>query len=324
MSKLITTSIAFVLVFCLTASIAGAVNLNNLTVTNSVGQETIGTGQSLSITFTADDFTADGHYAVIVDANKNGNYDDDPVIKEGKAVNDQSVSVTLVANDLTSRNIKDGNYRLAVVIFDGDKIDWTLDTDDRTENITLDTSVPTVTEFTADPNPFSPNGDGVKDTTTIYYTLSESLSGSDSEITMTIGEGLLNVPAKPTPGTSSGRNTIIWDGKDGLGRYVDQGDYLVKIHAVDAGGNVNQNNFSFTVKVRTKQPEISSTTPAVDGFVSTLLEVKAQLKDNSGEGLDLTNSLIKLLDPSNVNVPGSQSDDGTNTLRWKLIYYAPR
>jgi methionine-rich copper-binding protein CopC/flagellar hook assembly protein FlgD len=318
MSKLITTSIAFVLVFCLTASIAGAVNLNNLTVTNSVGQETIGTGQSLSITFTADDFTADGHYAVIVDANKNGNYDDDSVIKEGKAVNDQSVSITLVANDLTSRNIKDGNYRLAVVIFDGDKIDWTLDTDDGTENITLDTSVPTVTEFTADPNPFSPNGDGVKDTTTIYYTLSESLSGNDSVITMTIGEGTLNVPAKPTPGTLSGRNTVIWDGKDGLGRYVDQGDYLVKIHAVDAGGNVNQNNFSFTVKVRTKQPEISSTTPALDGFVSTLLEVKAQLKDNSGEGLDLTNSLIKLLDPSSVTVPGSQSDDGTNTLRWKL------
>lgn len=197
MSKLITASIAFVLIFSLTASIAGAANFfeESLSVTNNTDQETIGTGQNLNITFTPKDLTADGHYAVIVDVNENGDYDDDPVIKEGKAVNSQSTSVTLVANDLTSRNIKDGDYRLAVVIFDGDKVDWTLDFDSDTASIILDTSVPTVTEFTADPNPFSPNGDGVKDTTTIYYTLSESLSGRYSVMTMLAGAEVKIAPS---------------------------------------------------------------------------------------------------------------------------------
>jgi len=327
MSKLITASIAFVLVFSLTASIAGAASIffeERLTVTNNTDQRTIGTGQSLNITFTPGrDLAADGHYAVIVDANKNGDFDDDAVIKEGKATIGQSISVNLSSGDLTSHNIKDGDYRLAVVIFDGDKVDWTLTWDDDTQNIILDTSVPTVTEFTADPNPFSPNGDGIKDTTTIYYTLSESLSGIYSVMTMTIGEGQLDVPAKPIPGTSLGRNSVIWDGKDGLGRYVDQGDYTVKIHAVDTGGNVKSSDFTFTVKVRTKQPDISSTTPVADGFVSSLLEVKAQLKDNSSEGIDLTKSTIKLLDPANADVPGTQSDDTVSTLRWKLSVTLP-
>jgi len=332
MSKLITASIAFVLVFSLTASIAGAANFfeSNLTVTNSVGQKTIGTGQSLNITFTPQNLTAadeSGYYIVIVDVNKNGNYDDDPKIKEGKAVNDQSISLTLAASNLT--NIKeDGDYRLAVVIFDGDSADWTLDTDDSTANITLDTSVPTVTEFTADPNPFSPNGDGVKDTTTIYYTLSESLSGSHSEITMTIGEGVLNVPAKPIPGASSGRNSVVWDGKDGLGRYVDQGNYQVKIHAVDAGGNVNSNDFTFTVKVRTTQPSTTLKTPAT-AYVSTLPKVEANLIDNSvfndsGTGIDFTKSTIKLLDPSGKEVLGVQENDETNkVIRLKLSATLP-
>jgi len=341
MSKLTIASIAFILVFSLTTSIAGAANFftGRLSVIDSDYQDTVFGGrnlqsqrQNLLITFTPDNLPAPdevGDYAVIVDVNGDGDFSNEPdssYIDKGEAKNGVTKIITWdVGSKLSS--LPDGRYRLAVVIDDTKdnpaNIDWSASSvhrDQETADVTIDKTL-TITELAADPVLFSPNGDGIKDTTIIYYTLSESLFGRYSLVTVTIGESggtkQLAVPAKPVAGTSQGRNSVVWDGKDGLGRYAEDGDYQVKIHAEDNGGNVVEST-SLLVKVRTKQPDIASTIPAVDGFVSTLTEVKAQLKDDSGEGIDLTNSIIKLLDPSNADVPGSQSDDGVSTIRWKL------
>ncbi len=184
----------------------------------------------------------------------------------------------------------------------------------------LDTTL-TITEVIADPAIFSPNGDGIKDTTTIYYTLSEDLTSRYSEITITIGDTgqkILTAPAKPIPGTRKGRNSVIWNGRDGLGRYVEDGVYTVRIAASDAGGN--EATASVTVKALTKAPDVVSTIPEKDSFVSTLTEVSAQLKDNSGEGIDLTKTTIRLLDISNREVAGTQSVD---KISWKPLSPLP-
>jgi flagellar hook assembly protein FlgD/methionine-rich copper-binding protein CopC len=328
MSKLAIVSIAFVLVFSLTASIGMADNFfaENLDVIDSAYQDTVFGGRNLSnqqqnliISFTpGDDLTVTGDYAVIVDVDKDGDFSDEPgtsYIEKGDAVPNTAKTITWAGSSLP-----DGRYELAVVIDDkkNGSIDWsdgTVNRDQDTENITLDKTL-SVTEVTADPITFSPNGDGIKDTTTIFYTLSESLAGAYSGVTITVGESTSGlVPAKLGAGTAAGRNSTIWDGKDGLGRNVDEGGYQVKIIAKDNGGN--EVSVTTTVKVSITPPTITPT-PKQDTFNATLPEVSAVLKDNSGEGIDLTQSTIRLLDPSNANVPGTQLEVGTDTIKWKL------
>jgi len=272
MSKSIIACIAFILVFSLTASIAGAANYfeERLQVIDSLYQDTVFGGRNLSgqrqnliITFTpgndlADDLPSgtDGYYAVIVDADNDGSFSDEPnssYVDSGVAKPNEPKTVTW---DISSKlsNLPDGEYRVGAVIFNTNKVDWSKTWDQESDRCTIDKTLE-VTDVTADPIIFSPNGDGVKDTTTIYYTLSESLSRQYSEVTITIGESggtkQLNPPAKPTAGTASGTNIVVWDGKDGVGRYAEDGDYQVKIFAKDAGGN-EVSNTSLLVKVRTK------------------------------------------------------------------------
>jgi len=344
MSKSMIVSIAFLLVFGLTASIAGAANYfeKGLQVIDSLYDDTVFGGRNLSsqrqnliITFTPGNILdiaaphdpVDGYYAVIVDTDNDGSFIDEPnssYIESGVAKNNESKTITWNIDSKLS-SLPDGDYRVGAIIFNANNADWGKDWDSDSERCTIDKTL-TVTDVTANPIIFSPNGDGVIDTTLIYYTLSESLSRSNSEVTVTIGESggtkQLNPPAKPTAGTASGVNTVIWNGKDGVGRYAEDGDYQVKIFAKDAGGN-EVSITSLLVKVRTKEPEVLSTTPAVDSFAGTITEVKAQLKDNSGQGLDLEKSTIKLLDPASKEVAGTQSNDGINTVKLKVTAILP-
>ncbi|MGQ9608576.1 MAG: Ig-like domain-containing protein [bacterium] len=327
MSKLLITSL--ILAFSLATSITQAASLfeERVAVIDNVGQDEIfgGSKQSeLVITFTPrlnhDEGEAegkDGDYQIIVDKDDDNDLRDETPITTGSAVNGTSVIYRMSKSSLSG--LVDGEYRVYVVIDDNanGKIDWGEESIDYGRFV-LDTIL-TITEVVADPDIFSPNGDGIKDTTTIYYTLSEDLTSRYSEITITIGDTgqkILTAPAKPTPGTRKGRNSVVWNGKDGLGRYVEDGNYTVRIAASDAGGN--EATASVTVKVVTKAPELVSTTPARDSFVSTLTEVIAQLKDNSGEGIDFTKSTIRLLDMSNKEIAGTQSDNNVDRVSWKL------
>ncbi|HGE72111.1 TPA: hypothetical protein ENX78_14835, partial [Candidatus Poribacteria bacterium] len=204
MSKITITLVAFLLVFSLTASIATAVDFfaEKLSVIDSAYQDTVFGGKNLSnqrqnliISFTpGDDLTDTGDYAVIVDVDKDGDFNDEPdtsYVDKGDAVPNTPKTITWDASTkLTS--LADGKYKIAVIIDDkkNGKIDWSdpaVKIDKEVKDFTLDKTL-SVTEVTADPLTFSPNGDGVKDTTTIYYTLSESLSSVYSEVTITVGE----------------------------------------------------------------------------------------------------------------------------------------
>ena len=48
---------------------------------------------------------------------------------------------------------------------------------------TVDTTAPSITNVSDIPDPFSPNGDGIKDSTSINYTLSEA-----SNVTVTLAD----------------------------------------------------------------------------------------------------------------------------------------
>lgn len=86
------------------------------------------------------------------------------------------------------------------------------------------------------PNPFDTRKGGPEGRTVITYTL-----GADSDVTITIYD-LLGYVVKQfsfSPGQQGGRagpNFIVWDGKNGQGRYVAKGGYVARIKAGSAAG----------------------------------------------------------------------------------------
>lgn len=94
---------------------------------------------------------------------------------------------------------------------------------------------PTVTIDSIAPNPFSPNGDGTEDTTTVTYSVNEAatvyvvvLNEDGSEIVKTL------VLAQSQ---AAGTYQSVWDGTDNDGSTVVDGTYWMAVLAKDAAGN---------------------------------------------------------------------------------------
>jgi sugar lactone lactonase YvrE len=100
--------------------------------------------------------------------------------------------------------------------------------------VVLDTQAPVVDSLVVSPNPFSPNGDGMNDTTQISFINLEPaavdlqiLTANGAIVRSLLHDQLLGV----------GGHTQVWDGKNTLGQYVSQGEYFVEIIVKDAAGN---------------------------------------------------------------------------------------
>jgi hypothetical protein len=65
-------------------------------------------------------------------------------------------------------------------------------------------------------------------------------------------------------------------------------------------------------------PEIVSTEPPEGSNVDAVAQVTAVLEDNSGMGMDLDASTIRLESPDGAEVSGVQTDDDVSTIVWKL------
>ncbi|MBT7100700.1 hypothetical protein HN937_25215, partial [Candidatus Poribacteria bacterium] len=77
-------------------------------------------------------------------------------------------------------------------------------------------------------NPFSPNGDGIADTTRLSIRLGRHVGDADSEVTVRITDLRGMLVATPADGivTTSSAVTIDWDGRDRNGRAVPIGAYI--------------------------------------------------------------------------------------------------
>ncbi|MBI1924035.1 Ig-like domain repeat protein [Candidatus Poribacteria bacterium] len=105
-----------------------------------------------------------------------------------------------------------------------------------------DKTPPAIENISSAPNPFSPNNDGVDDTTTISFTLTE-----ETFVTLNIyatGKGDVPVPPPVRQLVSrvlpAGDNLIEWNGRDDAGILVNDGIYVYrfeKASTLDASGN---------------------------------------------------------------------------------------
>ena len=111
-----------------------------------------------------------------------------------------------------------------------------------------DTTPPDVA-VVADPDPFSPNGDGRRDRTGIVTTTSEA---SDLRILVVSANGSVlaswEMPSQP-PGTL----TIDWDGRS-AGAVVADGTYRIEAHATDPSGG--EGSAATAVTVDTRAPRL--------------------------------------------------------------------
>jgi len=109
---------------------------------------------------------------------------------------------------------------------------------------------PTVTSFTISPNPFSPNGDGTKDNTTIKATFSSTTNWNLQVKTSS------STTLRTWTGTGSSLS-IIWDGKNSTGYRVPDGTYTVSLSGKDLQG-VAFTTKAGTVTVDTKPPSVTA------------------------------------------------------------------
>jgi hypothetical protein len=87
---------------------------------------------------------------------------------------------------------------------------------------------PVVSGLSAAPSPFSPNGDGAKDTTSVSYSLSEA--GALTVRVVNAGGTVVRTLLDAAP-RSGGPGTVVWDGRSDGGVVVADGTYTVRASA---------------------------------------------------------------------------------------------
>ncbi|HEX9775705.1 MAG TPA: Ig-like domain repeat protein [Actinomycetota bacterium] len=120
----------------------------------------------------------------------------------------------------------------------------------KTASVIYDATGPTIVGFQAYNNPaFSPNGDGVKDTTSIGGSVSDPWTPISWSLAIKQGTTTIRTA------TGTGNADFVWDGTNALGSVVADGSYTAILTAVDAGNNATV-SAPVTIIVDTLAPSI--------------------------------------------------------------------
>ena len=116
---------------------------------------------------------------------------------------------------------------------------------------------PEVTNFGANPTPFSPNDDGVQDNTIISYTLCDNIS-SNLTVRLEIRDSndiIVKTLIDAVSQNIGQIHSVLWNGKDIDGLTVDDGIYTCRIFVLDEAGNSCEETHA--IEVDTHPPVIS-------------------------------------------------------------------
>jgi methionine-rich copper-binding protein CopC len=212
----------------------------------------------------------------------------------------------------SARPVRNGNYEIRVETdaFEDGAIDIINPTyQSSTLVAVVDIDAPQISS-TASHLFFSPNGDAIKDTTTITYALSEHLSDLRLEFS-----NFENQPAIKLTQITRGRQSFTWSGLDGLRTPLIDGVYNLRLHGVDNGGNVTTFDVG-AVQIDTKAPTFTQITPSRDAYLKTsiaAIEVEFNLAEqDSPINFDSSVTTIGLQDAGGETVSGIIRSDVTN------------
>ncbi len=165
-------------------------------------------------------------YFVIKDPNGNTVYN-----KELECTAAQAVKSTWDGTDQNSNHCADGQYTfVAFAVDEAGNI-----SNNVSDQTIIDTVPPVISGLTASPNPFTPNGDGINDTTTISFEVSEPCY---TTINVFRNDALFFSSGFPILYPLSSIPSFIWDGK-GLHNELIGGTYSYQVVAEDSVGNVS-------------------------------------------------------------------------------------
>jgi flagellar hook assembly protein FlgD len=228
----------------------------------------------------------------------------------------------------SSNYVTDGTYKILVqidykpngVIDKGDP-----SYDKRVIEATVDNTPP---QIAASALPFSPNGDGKKDTTTNSYQLSEDVL----KLELTI-QGLFLQPTtiqEQLKLTGGVLHEVVWDGKDGLGIIVKDGSYNCILKGIDSGGNFAE--YFFSIQVDTEPPAITSVKALLSGGVEKFLTISGpiptlessatidiQVEDEGGSDIDFLTPNITLRGPSSQIINLTQTTEFPDIIKVSYV-----
>ena len=227
----------------------------------------------------------------------------------------QTITVEWNGRDRKGRVVEDGTYKIRVEIdyVPNGQIDTSVSYSEEIE-VTVDSKKPIIL---LEAEPFSPNGDESNDTALISYVLSEDVQELDVDLV----DPILPVPPPMAISSMTGNaeHLITWNGKDGIGRSLDDGTYTFRFRAVDAGGNIGE--ASVPILIDTKAPKLISITPSDDLITrSPVGEISVQIADEGQAGIDYETNppALTLIAPDGSSVSGKlEIDENTNRLSFK-------
>ena len=100
---------------------------------------------------------------------------------------------------------------------------------------------PVVHRVTVTPNPFTPNGDGINDQTTISYDLLHLIN--DVPVSLRVYDlAGRQVAELPVGNNQSGRHLVHWSGQNDQGRYLPPGLYVLQVKVATDSGTVSRSS----------------------------------------------------------------------------------
>ena len=210
----------------------------------------------------------------------------------------------------TVRTVRDGTYTIRVDIddFQDGRVDGVFGRrETETVTATVDTISPRVTTQISR-REFSPNDDGIKDSTEFIYSLSEALPDDSAarEPVLQLEFTQPNRPAISLPMRSEGDHPYNWEGNDGSNIPLGDGTYNLQLRGVDKGGNVGTFEIG-AVTIDTEPPSVLQVTPGANSYQNapiSVIEVIVNLGDGSAIDLTPTGTDITLQNESGDPISG--------------------
>ncbi|HEY3061932.1 MAG TPA: CARDB domain-containing protein, partial [Chloroflexota bacterium] len=175
-------------------------------------------------------------------------------------------------------------------------------------SIVVDTVAPSLTNLTFDPPTFSPNSDGVQDTTQLSYQLSESAA-----ITVRIDEatGITRRVLVSSAARSAGLQAEQWNGRDDTGAVLPDGFYTFHVIGTDAAANSTEQTASVRIVSTALLTFESTDPPSGTAFTVTPADV-----DGATSGTTTFTRRYPVGTSVTVTAPSSSSV-GATFLKWR-------
>lgn len=173
----------------------------------------------------------------------------------------------------------------------------------------------------ASPNPFSPNNDGIKDSTDISFNLLEGSAmidlkiydASDSLIVTLIDQGF----------GAEGENIVSWDGADSFGNVLDDSCYTYKI-SIEGSAGAGTIEKSGSVTLDTTPPSFSNfSIPDINQNNPGPLNISVTITDNTGLNIDSIQLQYGIAETMDETIPDvilwtdfGDGPNGTLDIKW--------